>query len=173
MNLSFRDWRTCSQSLIPLTLDKDRFYYIQAQAWALKGYIGGTHSYSVFWSNEHNNFLIAEYTDAETVRYQTSQTVYSGDYTLDTEHAPFITARPYNAQWFGKDPYIVDSCPYIDYSRVLYACKQFPLKGFNILHKNCNTFTSYLHWALDADLKRPVRSVGYKSKKWWNKHYGA
>lgn len=173
MNLGFKDWRTCSQNLIPLTLDKNRFYYIQAQAWALKGYIGGTHSYSAFWSEDHRSFLIAEYSDAETVSYQTSQVIYDGNYNQRTEHTPFITARPYNAQWFGKNPYIVDSCPTVEYYKVLYACKEYPLSGFDIIRKNCNTFTSYLHWKLELDLKRPIRSVGYKSKRWWNKHHGS
>ena len=169
----FKDWRECSQDLIPLELDPNRLYYIQAKAWHFKGYIGGTHSWTTFFSPEHNSWLVSEYTERETLSYQGGKIIYDGNSLLDdTKHAPYITTRPYNAQWFGGNPYIVDSCRNILYNEALQACKEFPYNEFRLLDLNCNTFTSYLHWKLGLYLKRPFRSVGYKNKDWWQNNHG-
>jgi hypothetical protein len=169
----FKDWRECSQDLIPLELDTDRLYYIQAKAWHFKGYIGGTHSWTTFFSPEHNSWLVSEYTERETLAYQDGKIIYDGNDTIDdTKHAPYITTRSYNAQWFGGNPYIVDSCQKMSYNEVLKACKEFPYSEFRLLDLNCNTFTSYLHWKLGLDLNRPFRSVGYKNKDWWQSRHG-
>lgn len=165
----FVDWKLCSQDLIPLSLTKDRFYYIQAQAWHLKGYLGGTHSYCVFWSAAHDKFLVVEYTDAETVSYQTTEVVYGG--STDSNRAPFITARPYNAQWFGHNPSIVDSCTFDNQADILYHIINYPLTEFKMLTQNCNTFTSYLIWKLNLKLKRPLKSIGFKNKQWWEQNF--
>jgi hypothetical protein len=163
-----KDWRECSQDLIPIKLEKTQFYYMQARAWNIKGYLGGTHSWSTFYSQPHESWMVVEYTERETLSYQDGTTIYDGNRTPDdTRHAPYITTRPYNAQWFGADPYIVDSCLTPDYKEVLKACEEFPYNDFRLLDRNCNTFTSYLHWKLGLHLKRPLRSVGYKNKDWW------
>jgi hypothetical protein len=173
MKFGFKDWRECSQDLIPITLDKSRLYYMQARAWNFKGYIGGTHSWTTFFSKEHNAWLVVEYTERETLSFQDGRTIYDGNVTIDdTKHAPYIASRSYNAQWFGADPYIVDSCLSVTYSEMLKACTEFPYTEFDILHLNCNTFTSYLHWKLGLPLKRPLRSVGYKNKDWWESRHG-
>jgi hypothetical protein len=142
---------------------------MQARAWHFKGYIGGTHSYTTFYSEEHKAWLVAENTDRETLSYQGGNIVYDGNSTTDnTAHAPYITTRSYNAEWFGAKPYIVDSCATVSYKDVLQACQEYPYKEFRLLDLNCNTFTSYLHWKLNLNLKRPLRSVGYRNKKFWN-----
>jgi hypothetical protein len=163
----FKDWRECDQSRIQMKLDKSKFYYIQAQAWALKGYLGGTHSYCVFWDKE---WLVVELSDEETLSYQGGRVLYNGaPYNDITHRAPVISTRPYNAKWFGNTPYIVDSCKStISYSDVLYACKKYPFTEFKLLTQNCNTFTSFLINELKLDLKRPLRSMGFKNKNWWN-----
>lgn len=165
----FKDWRECSQDLVEsLNLDPTRFYYLQAQAWHLKGYLGGTHSYCTFHHN--NQWLVIELTDRETLEVQGAEIIYAG--TDSEEHAPFITTRPYNAQWFGHDPYIVDSCDAVSFDSILQAANEYPIDTFKLLHQNCNTFTSYLIAKLDLKLKRPIRSVGFKNKKTWKEHYG-
>jgi hypothetical protein len=168
MKFGFKDWRECSQDLVPLELDKSYIYYMQARAWHLKGYIGGTHSYTTFYSRKHNSWAVVEYTERETLSYQDGKTLYDGNYSSDdTEHAPYISTRSYNAQWFGSNPYVVDFTLAPEYDEVELACKDFPYQGFDLLKLNCNTFTSYLHWKLGLHLKRPFRSVGYKNKDWW------
>ena len=164
----FKDWRECSQNLVRIDLDPNRLYYIQARAWHFKGYIGGTHSWTTFFSTEHDSWIVAEYTERETLEYQDGKIIYDGNITHDnTVHAPYITTRSYNAQWFGGNPYIVDSCQAVPYNKILKACREFPYKEFRLLDLNCNTFTSYLHWKLDLNLKRPIRSIGFQNKKWW------
>lgn len=169
-----KDWRECSQSIVSLSLQKDRFYYLQARAWHIKGYLGGTHSYSAMWSKEHNDFLVIELTTPETLSYQKCSLIVNAgsDAKVKTNHYPSISNRPFNAQWFGSNPYIVDSSPAIEYSRVIDAIEQYPITEFRILDQNCNTFTSYLHWKLQLRVHRPIRSIGYKNKLWWEKNYG-
>lgn len=162
----FKDWRQCDQSPVLMNLDKSRFYYIQSRAWALKGYLGGTHSYCAFWDQQ---WLVVELTERETLEYQDGRILYDGNVTPDdTVHAPYITTRSYNSKWFGSTPYIVDSCvSTVDYHSVLSACKQYPLTEFKLLYQNCNTFTSFLISKLNLPLSRPLRSVGFRNKKWW------
>jgi hypothetical protein len=167
----FKHWTECSQDLIPLDLDSTRIYYIQARAWHLKGWLGGTHSWTTFYSDEHKSWLVVEYTERETLSFQGGKIIYDGNASADdTRHAPYITTRPYNARWFGGKPYIVDSCPVVSYDKVVQACKEIPYNGFRLLDLNCNTFTSYLHWKLNLDLNQPIRSVGYRNKKYWNNY---
>jgi hypothetical protein len=142
---------------------------MQAQAWHLKGYLGGTHSYCTFYHD--NKWLVAELTDIETLEVQNAKVIYNG--AKDKEHAPFITDRPYNAKWFGHAPYIVDSCISPTYDDILYTCKNYPIPEFKLLTNNCNTFTSYLITTLNLKLKRPIRSVGFKNQKWWKENYNA
>lgn len=171
MKIWFKDWRRCSQDIIPLELDTDQIYYIHAKAWHIKGYLGGTHSWTTFYDHTHNRWLVAEYTDRETLAYQNAKIIYDGNLTKDDKkHAPYISDRPYNAQWFGSDPKIVDHCLACEADKILAACKSFPYDGFSLLTLNCNTFTSYLHYKLNLNLKRPLRSVGYKNKDKWRKN---
>ena len=164
----FKDWRECSQNLTPMNLDKGLIYYMQARAWHIKGYLGGTHSYTTFYSRKHQAWMVAEYTDRETLSYQGGKTLYDGNVTdTDDKHAPYISTRPFNAEWFGARPYVVDRCIAPPFEEILKACKEFPYSEFRLLDLNCNTFTSYLHWKLGLNLNRPLRSVGYKNKDWW------
>jgi hypothetical protein len=153
-----------------MSLDTSQIYYIQARAWALKGYFGGTHSWTTFFSNEHNAWCVVEVTDKETLMCQDGIILYekviSND---DTVRAPYISTRSYNAEWFGSKPSIIDSCPTVSYDAILNACKDYPYSEFRLLDLNCNTFSSYLYWKLNLDLKQPLRSVGFKNKKYWDK----
>jgi len=161
----FKDWRDCDQTTVPLDLCQDRFYYIQAQAWHLKGYLGGTHSWFAFW---HNQWLVIELTDLETLHVQNSKAVHIPWTTGYTDHAPYISNRPYNARWFGHRPYIVDSCPAVSYGQLVQVANSYPFKDFKILYRNCNTFASYLIYKLGLPLKRPFRSVGFRNSSWWD-----
>lgn len=164
----FKDWRICDQSIVDFPeLDTNRFYYIQSQAWALKGYLGGTHSYCTFYHD--NKWMVAEITDMETLDIQNAMVVYND--TESEEKGPFISDRLYNAKWFGHAPYIVDSCISPQYDDILEACRNYPIKKFKLLTDNCNTFTSYLIAKLNLRLKRPIRSVGFKNRKWWKRKY--
>lgn len=168
LKIFFQDWKLCNQEPVSsIQLDRDKFYYLHARAWNFKGYIGGTHSWCVFF---HRRWLVVEYTDMETIQVQNAQVIYGPNDIELTERAPFITDRIYNARWFGSKPCVVDYCKAIPYSDVLDCVKSYPLTGFNLLNRNCNTFTSYLIARLDLKLKRPLRSVGFKSKNWWRKN---
>lgn len=172
MKFGFKDWRECSQDLIELNLDESKLYYIQARAWNIKGYLGGTHSWTTFYSTQHRSWLVIEYTERETLSYQGGTILYDGNPTPDdTTHGAYISTRVPNAQWFGANPYIVDSCSAPSYAEVLKACETIPYTGFRLLDQNCNTFTSYLHWKLGLHMNRPLRSVGYKNKDWWQSRY--
>lgn len=165
----FKDWRECRQDPVPsLVLNRSYFYYLHAQAWHLKGYLGGTHSYCAFYHD--HNWMVVELTDIETLTVQRAKIIYKG---TDTHaHAPFISTRPYNARWFGHRPKIVDYCHSIDYDKIINAVESYPIKKFRLLETNCNTFVSYLIAALNLNLRRPIRSVGFKNKYWWRDHYG-
>jgi len=168
----FKDWKECDISQdLNLILDPSKSYYLQAQAWHLKGYLGGTHSYFACHDPSRNTWFVAEITDRETLDVQGHNAIYAG--TMDYyEKAPYITNRVYNSKWFGHRPYIVDSCAAVNFSDLLYVTKKYPINEFKLLKTNCNTFLSYLIWKLDLDLKRPIRSIGFKNRQWWNKHYG-
>ncbi len=171
MKIGFKDWRECSQDLIPIHLEKEFIYYLHAQAWHLKGYIGGTHSYLTMWSKEHNEWIVIELTDLETLSYQNCKVIYDGGVSKREEHAAMISNRPFNAQWFGKNPKIIAWAPAPEYSDILKVAKEYPLKGFRLTSQNCNTFTSHVIYKLNLNLKRPLRSVGFRPRSWWEKFY--
>ena len=170
--LIFKDWRVLDQTPVPMDLDKSRIYYMHARAWALKGYLGGTHSWITFYSKKHKSWLVLEFTDLETLEVQNAEVVAQGWPTpSDTLHAPFITKRPYNARWFGADPIIVDSCEMkVSFDDVVSVLSQYPFKKFILTKRNCNTFVSYIINKLDLDMRRPLRSFGFRNKNWWEKH---
>lgn len=164
----FKDWKQCDQSIVGMAgLNLDRFYYMQAQAWHLKGYLGGTHSYCTFFHD--NKWMVVEMTDIETLTVQNAEVIYQK--TDGADYAPFISNRSYNAKWFGHVPYVVDICATPTYDEIAHACDNYPINKFKILTSNCNTFTSYLISTLKLDLRRPLRSVGFKNARWWKKKY--
>lgn len=170
MKFGFKNWRQCSQDIVPLDVDKSRMYYVQAQAWHLKGYLGGTHSWLTLWSKENQSWIVIELSDEETMSYQDGKVLYSEN---STSHTPIMSTRSYNAQWFGHNPYIVDNCiANVPINRIVEAMKEYPIKEFNILNRNCNTFTSYMIWKLNLRLRRPFKSIGFKNVMWWQKNYG-
>lgn len=170
MKIGFTDWKLLPRDSVGLELDVTRLYYLHARAWHLKGYIGGTHSWITFYSDQHRNWLVIELTDRETLDVQDCNILYSGTDTL--EHAPFITDRVKDGRWFGAAPRVVDSCQTIEFERLKTACQEYPIDKFFLATRNCNTFTSYLIWKLALDLARPLRSIGFRNKKWWDCNHG-
>jgi hypothetical protein len=167
----FKDWRICDQSLVPMEFHPEYVYYVHARAWHFKGYIGGRHSYLTWFSKEHNQQLVIEYTDRETLEVQGADIIYSGTDHY-TNHAPFISNRKPNARWFGADPYIKGSCSLYPhtYSDFVDACDIYPNRNteFNILHNNCNTFTSYLLYKMMLEIEQPFPAVGHRSRQRWS-----
>ena len=169
----FKDWRLCDISSVELYLNKEYIYYIHARAWAFKGLIGGTHSWIAVWSKKLNKWLVVENTDAETVNIQGGNIIHS-NVPGWLEKGPFITDRDPTQKWFGGDPIIIGQVvnPGIDVNELVDACVKYPIKEFKLLNQNCNTFCSYLILTFNLPLQRPFRSVGFRSKKWWNDRYG-
>jgi len=167
----FRDWRHCNQNEVEMEFDKDSIYYVHARAWHLKGYLGGKHSYITWFSKEHNQQLVVEYTDRETLDVQEADIIYSGtdDYFA---HAPFISNRKPNRRWFGADPYIKGYCSLYPrtYSDFVDACDIYPNrnKEFNILTNNCNTFSSYLLYKMMLEIEQPFPAFGHRSRQKWS-----
>ena len=161
----FKDWRTGDQSSVNLSFDKDYVYYIHARAWALKGWLGGTHSWTVFWSNEHNQWLVAEISDKETLTVQQAKILWIQPYAGLFDKVPVISNRVPDARWFGSTPIIVGSSyKTFNYYDIVAVCEEYPKKEFQLLTTNCNTFTSFLVHRLNLKIKRPLRSIGFK--KW-------
>ena len=169
MKFGFTDWRLLDQSPVDLDLDKNYIYYLHARAWALKGWIGGTHSYTTFWSKKHSEWLVIELTDKETLEVQQADTYYIWDHVDYTEHSPAISNRDPKARWFGARPFVVGQARnlflYEDFEN---AAREYPIKKFELLKQNCNTFTSYLISRLGLRWSRPLRSVGFRNRKFWN-----
>lgn len=162
----FKDWRECSQEPRPLDLQYNGLYYIDAQAWHIKGYLGGRHSWCTFNMPKYG-WVVVELTTRETLRVQnTRDIIYDGGVGLPEDaHAPFITNRPPNRQWFGHDPKVVWVHPYrVEYEDVEVACKSYPYKEFNMLTRNCNTFTSWLMHHLGVNVRTLMKPIGWK--KW-------
>lgn len=164
----FKDWRLLDQSSVGLVFNKDYIYYLHSRAWALKGWLGGTHSWLTFWSSEYNKQLVVELTDPETISVQHANIVYNWPNIEYTDHSPTISDRVADAKWFGTTPVIVDFVPNtLKFSEIEQACIDYPIREFKLLNQNCNTFLSYLIFKLDLKMKRPLRSVGFKN---WRKH---
>ena len=103
----FKDWRLLDQSSIGLSLEKDYAYYIHSRAWALKGWVGGTHSWITFWCNKNNKWLVVELTDKETIDVQYAKILFIRENIAYEEKTPIISDRIPDARWFGSDPIIV------------------------------------------------------------------
>ena len=129
MKFGFTDWRLLDQSPVDLTLDKRYVYYIHARAWALKGWLGGTHSYTTFWSEKHNEWLVIELSDKETLDVQNATVYYIWDDVAYSQHSPIISNRNPAAKWFGATPIIVgrskNEYAYDDFEQL---AKEYPLK---------------------------------------------
>ena len=160
----FKDWRVLDQSPTKLTFEKEYVYYVHSRAWALKGWLGGTHSWITFWSQEHNQWLVLELTDKETLDIQNANILYCRDNLKYQERSPTISDRIPNAKWFGSTPSIVGKTHNVyQYQDFVNVCKQYPVTEFKLLTQNCNTFISYVLKILKLDINRPFRSVGFKN----------
>jgi len=159
----FKDWRLLDQTSVSLPLDKEYVYYIHAQAWAMKGYLGGTHSWITFWSGKHNKWLVAEKTDIETVEVQNANVLWIRDGMGYCDKGPIISDRIPDAKWFGAIPRIVGkSKSTFKYEDIVQACEEYPIAEFKLLTQNCNTFSSYIVSTLNLDIKKPLLAYGYR-----------
>jgi hypothetical protein len=166
----FKDWRQLDQSPVGIDFNKEYTYYVHARAWALKGWLGGTHSWIVFWSDVHNKWLVLEYTDKETIEVQQANIIYAWTNVSYQEHTPTISDRIPDAKWFGAKPIVVGYVKQkIDFDQLVNICDHYPIKNFNLYNRNCNTFTSYIINYFNLNIKRPWRSVGFKTKAFWHK----
>jgi hypothetical protein len=166
----FKDWRLLDQTSVDLSLDKEYVYYLHARAWALKGWLGGTHSWITFWSAKHDKWLVVENSDIETIEVQSANILWIRENTGYYDRSPLICDRIPDAKWFGTIPIIVgkDKCSF-DYDDIVRICENYPFFDFNLITRNCNTFISFIVSELDLNISRPIRSYGFKSKKFWRK----
>lgn len=166
----FKHWKELPITPVQLDLNQDHFHYIQARAWGLKGWLGGTHSWFTFWCQNRREWLVLELTDKETLDYQSAEVIFAGsnDYL---ERAPFISNRDPRQQWFGAKPTLIDSIelrPNLSYIEKLNHNYPFPL--YKLLTQNCNTYTSYLYHHLDLkQMNLPLRKVGHRGSRFWQK----
>lgn len=169
----FKDWRLCDISTVDLVLDKQYIYYIHARAWALKGWIGGTHSCMAVWSKKLDKWLVVESTDAETLAIQGAEILYTRSHDLITK-GPFVSDRDPRQRWFNARPFVVGKVLNIgiDLDQLVDACAKYPVREFRLVSQNCNTFISYLIVRFGLKLKRPLRSIGFRSAKQWRSYYG-
>jgi hypothetical protein len=166
----FKDWRLLDQSPVDLLIEKEYVYYIHSRAWALKGLLGGTHSWIAFWSSEHNEWLVIELSDQETVEVQKGNIYWIRDSASYQEHSPIISNRIPNAKWFGTTPAIVGKCKNnISYKEFINVCKTYPIQNFRLIDQNCNTFTSFLISELQLNIRQPLQSIGFRSNRYWKK----
>lgn len=171
-NKFFTDWRILDQSSVCLEFDKKYVYYVHARAWALKGWFGGMHSWMVFWSAEKNDWLVVELNDRETLEVQNANILYIWKDIGYQEYSPTVSKRTIDSKWFGASPTIAGkSLLTFDYSNIIELCEAYPFKQFVLTSRNCVTFTSYLIYKLNLDIKRPFRSIGFKNKKFWDNIY--
>ena len=106
----FKDWRLLDQSPVGLPFEKEYIYYVHSRAWALKGWLGGTHSWITFWSSKHDQWMVVELTDIETISVQKGRLYWLRDNIGYQEHSPIISNRTPNAKWFGSTPIVVGKC---------------------------------------------------------------
>jgi len=164
----FKDWKLLDQSSAGLSFEKEYSYYIHSRAWALKGWLGGTHAWIVFWSIDHNRWLVVELTDHETIGVQNANVLYSQEAVGFQERCPMISDRTPDAKWFGSTPTVVGkSCATFSFDELIAACKAYPFKEFKLISCNCITFVSYLIVKLNLNISRPIRSYGFKDHKFW------
>lgn len=166
----FQDWRILDQSPVGLYFDKRYIYYIHSRAWALKGWLGGTHSWFTFWSEIHERWLVLELTDTETINVQNASIYWIRDNVEYREHSPVISNRINDAKWFGSIPTIVGKAKLqVLYSDIERACAMYPHTQFDLIGHNCNTFASYILYKLNLEIPRPLRSIGFKNSRYWEK----
>lgn len=164
----FKDWKLLDQTSVGFNLEKQYVYYIHSRAWALKGWLGGTHSWTTFWSEEHNKWLVIELTDRETINVQKATIFCIKDNTDYLTKTPIISDRVPDSLWFGTTPIIVGkSLNTFTYVTFVELCLKYPITNFRIVNRNCNTFTSYIISTLDLSIKKPFRSIGFKNRCFW------
>ena len=163
----FKDWRLLDQSPVDLGFEKDNVYYVHSRAWALKGWLGGTHSWTVFWSTKHSQWMVIELTDLETISVQNGHVYWVRPKIGYQEHSPIISNRMPNAKWFGSTPVVVGQCKNtFTYDDFVEVCESYPIQDFRLVDRNCNTFTSFVISELNLNIQRPIRSIGFRTD--WN-----
>ena len=170
------DWR--DQSIAPVAglIDRPGLYLLHALAFGFKGTLGtlgGRHSWLALRSTDGSS-IVAEVTDLETVEIQDGTVLKLGAPVKDEfQRAPMLIERDPTQMWFGSIP-VVDGYSAGDsatFYMILSECvEKYPLrnKPFRIIHRNCNTFTSWaLHYAAETygiEMKPKQYLIG--SRKW-------
>ena len=150
----FGDWRTKDISLVPLEFQTNRIYLLASRAVGLKGHLfRAKHTYVYWFSKGQNEWLNIEINDHETIEIQKAKIVHqSTDDFL--KMAPFVTHRKANQKWFGSKPKILDSIELKVYDEDMFNFAiNYPIKNYQLIFGNCNTFTSYLNYQLESNYK--------------------
>lgn len=167
------DWR--DQSIAPVAglIERPGLYLLHAIAFGFKGSLGGRHSWLALRAADGSS-LVAEVTDLETVEMQDGNVLKLGAPVKDEfQRAPMLLERDPTQMWFGSVP-VVDG--YTDGDEAIFcqllaeSVEKYPLrnKPFRIVHRNCNTFTSWaMHYAATTygiEMKPKQYLIG--SRKW-------
>ena len=171
--LSNLDWKNRSIEPVPGLLKDDGLYLLHAQAFGIKGLAGGRHSWMVAKSGTDS--LVAEITDLDTIDIQDGSVLFGAHVDNIFQRAPMIVERCPNQRWFGAVP-VVDCYAAGDFAvfrKLLFECvEKYPFRNipFRIIHRNCNTFTSWVvHYAEDVyGIQMKPKKFLIGSRKWRN-----
>lgn len=167
------DWRDQSIAPVDGLIEQPGLYLIHALAFGFKGSLGGRHSWLALRTCDGRS-VVAEVTDLETVEMQGGIVLKLGASVDDEfQRAPMLLERDPTQMWFGSVP-VVDG--YTDgddatfYALLTESVEKYPLrnKPFRLVHRNCNTFTSWaMHYAAETygiEMKPKQYLIG--SRKW-------
>lgn len=147
------DWR--GQSIAPVEglIEQPGLYLLHAIAFGFKGKLGGRHSWLALRTIDGSS-IVAEVTDLETVQIQGGDVIQLGASVNDEfQRAPMLLERDPTQMWFGSVPVVdghTSGSDEIFYRMLSESVEKYPLrhKPFRLVHRNCNTFTSWaLHYA--------------------------
>jgi hypothetical protein len=163
------DWRDADIGITALTLDKEYVYYIHSRAWGLKGYLGGTHPWLAFWCHEQYKWMVLETSDRETVVIQSAKTYFAGTSHF-TDKTPILSDRDPRQKWFNATPQIfAKEKRQISVPQAIRAIEDYPFQNYKLLHRNCNTFFSFLVYSLNLSFKKPLVAIGFRELSFWRK----
>lgn len=167
----FTPWQDKSIEPVAGLITEPGLYFVNARAHGLKGLIGGTHSWIVGKLSDGSE-LVAEVTDIETLQYQAAAILFDPNDLNSkpiTERGAVISNRNAAQRWFDSPPTVQAYFKMNDSSicSLLYtAVDKYPLNNsaFNIVYRNCNTFTSWVAYLSGFDVKP---GIGGRSIKYW------
>jgi hypothetical protein len=143
-------------------------YFLNARTFGLKGFLGGSHSWITFVSDDLLTHTVIEVTDVESLHIQGATSITEfGLFTGPTEKQVIMSNRDGGQLWFGEQP----SVTYIGPSNIDVLLKwttSYPLitQRFSLFNANCNTYTSWILHLLGMNL---WTGIGCKSTLKWAK----